>query len=371
MLKRNNSPKSFKLTLTVLTIISSLWLTSAFFYSHVDKARAAVKNAGVLEISYPGPGPLFAIDNATPGMNEPRTVTVKNNGSKAHSLSIATQGSLGALAAETIIETRNTSDNSLIWSKKLTEIAAFSDSTIIVPSIGHGATKQIDIIAILPTSLDNSYQNTSTLVFDFIVGNESSDENEEDENTDDGGGGGTTDVIERITNDGDTDGETTDSTNNDTDGDADSGGENSTDTEPELTAAVGGGTEGPILRAGRGAVVGQELADDPVDTIKIADFPQGEVLGIGADNGEVLGVSCAINPWWWILLLILAVVLLIYGFFVRHRDRLWKYVPPIIASLVTYLVYLIINKDCCTSSIWCKYFWLIDLSRCSKLRKKN
>lgn len=336
-----------------MMLVGWIGLTALIFYESADKAQAAVKNAGVLEISYPGSGPLFAIDNAAPGMNEPRTVTIKNNGSKAHSLAIATQGSLGSLASETIIETRNTTDNSLIWSKKLNAIAAFPNSTQILSSIDPGATAQIDIIAILPTSLDNNYQNTSTLVFDFIVGNEDTDENEGGENTDGGGGGTTEDTDETTNDDGGIDDTATSGV------DSATGGE--TNAQPELPAGIGGGTEGLTLRTSRSAAVGQESADDPADIIKIADFPQDEVLGISVDNGEVKGVSCATNPWWWILLLILAVVLVIYGFFVRYGDRLWKYVPPIIAALITYLIYLIINKDCCTESIWCKYFWLIDL----------
>lgn len=346
-----------KRSLAIMMLVGWIGLTSVIFYEFADKAQAAVKNAGVLEISYPGVGPLFSIDNAAPGMNEPRTVTIKNNGSKAHSLSIATQGSLGSLAAETIIETRNTTDNSLIWSKKLNAIAAFPNSTQILSSIDPGATAQIDIIAILPTSLDNNYQNTSTLIFDFIVGNEDTDENE-----DGGGGGGTTDGIDRTTNDG---GGTDGTANGDTDDTATSGVDSATGSEtnaqPELPAGIGGGAEGLTLRTSRGAAVGQEPVDDPADTIRIADFTQGEVLGVSANNGEVKSASCATNLWWWILLLILAVVLVIYGFFVRYGDRLWKYVPPIIAALAIYLIYLIINKDCCTESIWCKYFWLIDL----------
>lgn len=350
MLKIKKQPKWVtKRSLAIMMLAGWIGLTALIFYKYADKAQAVVKNAGVLEISYPGADPLFAIDNAAPGMNEPRTVTVKNNGSKAHSLSIATQGTLGSLAAETIIETRNTTDNSLIWSKKLNEIAAFSNSTLILSSIDPGGTAQIDIIAILPTSLDNNYQNTSTLVFDFIVGSENTDENEGGENTDDGGGGGgTTEGTDETTND---DGGTDDTT---------SATGDETNAQPGLPAGIGGGTEGLTLRTSQSAPVGQESVDDTADTIKVADFPQDEILGVSADNGEAKGVSCAVNPWWWILLLILAIVLVIYGFFIRHGDRLWKYVPPIIAALVIYLIYLIINKDCCTESIWCKYFWLID-----------
>lgn len=307
-----------------IIFISIVWLSVlAIFPFQKNTVFAVTKTYGVLEISYPGSGPLFSIQNAAPGMNEPRTITVKNYGSIAHSLSIATQGTLGSLAPVTEIEVRHTSDNSLIWSKKLNEIAVIPSSTLILPSIRPNETKQIDIIAILPTSLGNEYQEKSSLVFDFIVGTE-----DEDNNTD----GGMNSEIN-----------------------------NNEDNNPvsEQTPATTSTSEisGNNIRS--------SLTSDnkPTSDIKLKN-PKDKLFGIPINNDEVKGASarCFSNIWWWILLVILAVFLLIFGFIIRKEKKVvWRYLPAVLAGLLIYIIFLLLNRDCCTSFWWCKYFWLIDL----------
>lgn len=303
--------------------------------SRANLVLAASEQNGVLEITYPGNSSLFTIDNAYPGMNAPRTVTITNHGQLSHSLSIATKGQLGKLAPVTYIKILRHSDQSLIWQKKLSQINPYPKFTTVIPSIKAGQIRKIDVIAILPEWLGNEYQGKTTLVFDFIAGNEvetTPDDNEDNNSNDDGADSGST---------------ITESTSQDSD-------------SPQTTAITANTT-----------ATQRQTSNQPQDTVrdesKLNDQKTLKSFDLPAtDEGQIKGAAastCVSNIWWWILLVILAVFLLIYGIIIRKEEKFfWRYIPPILAGVAIYIVFLLIDRSCCSSFWWCKFFWLIDLA---------
>lgn len=315
--KRKNYKISKKLAGNLLI---TFWLVIAVltFAKFTSDTLAATKYAGVLEISFAGSDPLFFENNIMPGFSQTKSLSVKNTGSKNHSFAIAATSPLGDLASQIDVTARDQGSASTIWTKKLNQIAASPSSTLIYPSISPGETKNLDISFSLPTSTGNSYQNKSTLVFDFIMGNESTDESE---------GGGTNGP-----------------------------------TTLGLAGETGGSVGGGLLTLSRGAIGGQATVEPPLIEEEIQlEPPTEEVKGVTSEDKEVKGKSsCESSIWWWILLLLFAIILLIYGFLIKNKkDAIWRYLPPVAVGLIIYLIYLLINRECCSNYFWCKYFLLI------------
>lgn len=101
--------------------------------------------------------------------------------------------------------------------------------------------------------------------------------------------------------------------------------------------------------------------------------PSGEILGTimpGEIKGEKAPLVCEVCIWWQILLgETIALLLYYYLILKKYSDKIKK--PLLVSSIipiVTYAVFLWLNKDCLTNylfiqsqSFFCRYFWLLDL----------
>lgn len=272
------------------------------------QANAASINAGVLSIDYAGaPGPLFSATNIAPGYSETKALTVKNNGKVPHSFSIAVSGTLGSLADVLIIEPKVL--GSVVWSKTISGIVKYPDSNVIVGSIAPGGTANVDITASLPSGTGNAYQGTTTLSFDFIVGNEI------------------------------------------------------TDSAEPVAGVAGGGVVQRTIRRIRNAVVGTGGETAPATVAPSNDTtPSGQVAGASTES-STKGEESNGKPvcyWWWILLIVLAAFLGFWGYLSRKREIIFAWVWPIFAAAVLYLVHWILH-DYYTPSKWCPYFIWYEL----------
>lgn len=271
------------------------------------RTNAAELNAGVLKITYNGSGPLFAETNIAPGYEMVKTVTVTNTGTLPHSFSIAVSGALGPLADVLQIEPRIVGTTTPYWNKTISQIAKYPDSNVILGSIAPGGTALVDIAAILPDSVGNNYQGTSTFAFDFVVGNESTDQPEPY-------------------------------------------------YSPIVVPTFGprGGTQTSNI-FGRG-----ELAQ--VSEIPTVEQPAetGQVLGQAETRGEETTnkIWCY---WWWVLLIILAVFLTVFGLLTYRKEIIFAWIWPVLVGVLVYIIHLILHRYY-TPVKWCDYFIWIDLS---------
>ncbi len=292
---------NIKLLFVFIQIIGFIGL-----FQHVHIARAEALNvSGVLEIDYTGsPGPLFNASNLAPGYTETKSLSVKNNGSLPHSFSIAVSGDLGVLADVLIIEPKVSGN--VVWSKTISQIAKNPESNVIIGSIVAGESIFVDITARLPETIGNEYQGKSTLAFNFIVGNESTDESEfsNEESSDRQG------VIQRTINSVRTALQASDT---------DSNKENENQDK--------------------------QMQDD------------GTVSGV-SKVGESLGEQTENKPvcfWWWLLIIVLIIFLVIYGYYIRKNRTIFAWVWPIFSGGVLYAVHWIMHSYY-TPSRWCHYF---------------
>ena len=273
--------------------------------------RAQNVTAGVLSIEYEGTGPLFSETNLYPGYEKVRTITVTNNGKVAHSFSIAVDGQLGKLAEVLQIEPRNFETKVPFWNKTINNIAKDPNSAIIVGSIAPGETRKVDMAAILPITVGNDYQDTSTFSFDFVVGNESTDQEEP------------------------------------------------TDISLDLNNLVTINAQNNAEKETRG---NQEIAQNPdTNAGEVANEAEEKVAGTETENK---------NPcfWWWALPLFLALFLTIYGYSAKSRN--WFYAFwPIFAGAIVLNIHWILHQyfepvKGCDYTLWITlgelvvyYFW--------------
>lgn len=315
-------------------VVIGLWLSVLVvaLINSSQLSQAAVKNVSSLEISFPGSDPLFSENNIAPGFSQSKVLTVKNQGSKSRSFSIAIKDGLGVLADELRIEAKDLGSSTIIWDYKLAAIAKYPNSTNIYPSILPGEMKELALRAYLPTSVRNQYQAKSTLLFDLIVGNESTDEDREDEN----GQEGTLQIESRS--------------------------EESSEEEQEL---VVNNTSSQGSRLALSPTTG-ETQEPKTESLTVTEKPENQLPKITKESpavGEVKGVAaCIDNFWWWLLLLILAVILTAYGLIVRLKPAVIRYIPPTITCLIFLAIYYLLNRSCCSNSFFCKYFVLIELA---------
>lgn len=280
------------------------------FFAGAATVSARTLEAGKLRIEYAGEGALFNETNIAPGFEVVKTVTVTNTGNVPHSFSIAVSGQLGKLAEVLQIEPRNFETGAPIWNKTINNIAKAPDSNVIFGSIAPGQTRQVNIAAILPLSVGNEYQDTSTFLFDFVVGNESTDPSE---------------LVSQSLN---------------------------------ISSFISANPRIPSALRGNSSTSGSIVSSDDTGVVAGANNNSSSVN----NQGEVGGVSTEsknICPWWWILLIVLAALLTLYGILFRRRKSWFFLFWPVFFGAVIYDIHLIL-QGYYQPSKWCGW-WFIGI----------
>lgn len=136
-----------------------------------------------------------------------------------------------------------------------------------------------------------------------------------------------------------------------------------------VNGCMPGDPAGPVTVTGIGG--GQEVLGVAVSP---TPAPKKEVLG--KSTNEEVKVSACGQCIWWPIILGEIIVLILYLYFVFNkgigkkyikRKLVWGLVIPILA----YIIFILINKGCLGQGVWwfvvdsasifCKWFWLIDL----------
>ncbi len=294
-----------KICVLAISFFSILFLPLA-------NVEAGEISAGVLKIEYASaPGPLFNPTNISPGYVETKTLTVKNTGSVPHSFSIAVSGDLGILADAITIEPRVL--GKVVWNKTISQIAKHPESNSIISSIAPGGTVTIEITATLPESVGNEYQGTSTLAFNFLVGNE--DDNDQKEP-------GTQDQ-----------------------------------DDPNIVQRVVNRVRGVFQRNDN-----QPAANGVTSNDATQGSDNGTVSGVSSED-ESLGEQTSNKPvcfWWWLLSIIFVIFLVVYGYFVRKIKTIFAWLWPIFVGGVLYAIHWILHSYYIPSK-WCVYFIFIEI----------
>ncbi len=268
---------------------------------------AANFSVGQLSISFPG-STLFSATNIAPGYSETKTLTATNNGKVAHSLAIAVDGSLGPLANALHVEpvVHSGGYHIAVWDKTLANIAKYPESTVVVGSIQPGETLNVDFVAFLPLSTGNSYEGTSTIMFNFLMGSETTDPSE---------------PVEIPSN---------------------------VDIETDST--------GGSVNSGQAITSGQPGSGQITEVTSQTNIPNTiEEVQTGSTEGAATSDS-NLCYWWWVLLIILAVFLIVYGVVNYSVNRiLLGWLWPIFAAAILYFVHWILH-DYYTPVKWCPYF---------------
>ncbi|OQB06336.1 MAG: hypothetical protein BWY19_00330 [bacterium ADurb.Bin212] len=303
---------AFKSNYLIITAFASLVLGLSLALFSSTSLHAETKHAGVLSINYAGSGPLFSANNISPGFSENKSLTVTNNGAKPHSFSIAVKGSLGELADVIYLEPRVL--GSAVWKRSIKEIANYPESNIIVGSIAPGGSVLVDIEASMPESVGNEYQGTSTLAFDFVMGNESTDEKEDTD-------GGETGII---------------------------------DNEAANTVAgVFQRQEAPVADGDEAEAIDQQSQN----------MEQGEVAGVKSE-GEAQGAknnTKSVCFWWWLLSIVLAMFLVLWAYINKKSAIIFGWFWPVFAAVILYFLHWGLH-DFYQPSKYCDYFILIEVA---------
>ncbi len=294
----------YKIVLIVFISFLSIFLLS------VPKVLAGTIKAGVLDIEYSdAPAPLFNATNLYPGYTETKSLTVKNNGALPHSFSVAVSGDLGTLANVLIIEP--TVLGNVVWSKTISQIAKHPESNVIIGLIAPGGSASVDITATLPETVGNEYQDKSTLAFNFIVGNESTDQKESSDQDQ----SNQQNVVQRTINRIRTAFRGNDTVNNFED--------NNQNDQIQNNGTVSGAST------------------------------EGESLGEQTDNKPI----CF---WWWLFSIVLALFLIVYGYFIRKSEIVFAWIWPIYTGSILYAVHWILHQYYIPSR-WCPYFVIFEI----------
>ncbi|PIT97362.1 hypothetical protein COT77_01965 [Candidatus Berkelbacteria bacterium CG10_big_fil_rev_8_21_14_0_10_41_12] len=161
-MKKLFQPKNVLISLVAVCAVFS-------FINFALKTKAASIDAGPLNISYAGTGPIFNETNFAPGDSVTKMLTVTNNGTVAHSFAIAASNVSGSLADYIRIEPEV--DGATVWSSTLTELANLpSGSKTVIGSIVPGESKDVKLVAILDKNMTNN--QGATVSFDFVTGDE-------------------------------------------------------------------------------------------------------------------------------------------------------------------------------------------------------
>ncbi len=169
---RRTSTRKIGLWVMILSLLAGFAGFGIFSY----KIYAANLTAGPLSISFSG-DQLFNETNMYPGKTVVKDLIITNNGTLSHSFSIAANSVSGALASVLQIEPRD--GGVPIWNETLANLASLPNgSKVVLSSINAGETKNLQIAAIFPAISGNEYQGQTTVSFDFVFGNESTDQPE-------------------------------------------------------------------------------------------------------------------------------------------------------------------------------------------------
>jgi heme/copper-type cytochrome/quinol oxidase subunit 4 len=301
--------------LSIKNFYTGVLILLCLFFANISTVSAQILNVGNLDIEYEGTGALFNATNIYPGYSEIKTISVKNTGRVAHSFSIAVTGELGGLANVLQIEPRNFETGAPIWNKTISNIAKAPSSDVILGSIAPNETRKVSIVAILPESVGNEYQDSTTFAFDFVVGNESTDQKEPSESS------GSASVI------------TT-----------------SIDIKNVFTLGPAPISSNEVVKT---------------DTPEVATSSQTDIVELASANneGKTEGATIDNKPvcfWWWVLLALLAVVLIIYGVIVRNCKNWFFLFWPVFFGATTYVVHWIFH-DYYNPSKWCNWWFIVIL----------
>jgi len=191
-----------------------------------------------------------------------------------------------------------------IWSQTLSQLASLpTGSKVVIPSIASGATKDIQIAAILPASAGNSIQGQSTLNFGFTLGNESTDQ-----------------------------------------------------AEPSgLTSRPNNSLGGSILNA--------ITYNPPVATTTPSETPgtTGQVAGASTVAGATT-VAKELCFWWLVALVILIIFLILYHRYQKKEGKVavwWLW--PILFSGVLFVAHYFVDRSY-QQTIFCHWFWTIEIA---------
>lgn len=296
----------------LLKILLSLSLLVGIlgFNVFVSRSFAAALEVGVLSIDYQGaPGPLFSVSKIAPGYSESKSVKVTNNGQKPHSFSIAVNGSLGSLANVIRLKPVISGQTSAVWDNTIREIAETSgQSKIIVGSIAPKSSVTVDINAYLPLDVSNEYQGTSTLSFNFVMGNESTDQIEDN-------------------------GEN---------------GQDSSSTNVNIAT-----TDQPSNNVQTESITQQQENQDQ-DPAVLGEADSNKTQG--ADDQS--GIICF---WWWLLSIVLALFLVIWAYLNKKSAIIFGWFWPVFAAVILYFLHWGLH-DFYQPSKYCDYFILIEVA---------
>lgn len=277
----------------------------------VPKVHAATLTAGDLEISYRGDGSLFNETNIFPGYTEVKSISVKNTGRVNHSFSIAVSGRLGKLADVLRIEPRSFNTDDPIWNKTVSEIAKSPNSNIILGSIEPGRTRQVKIAAILPTDVGNEYQDSTTLSFNFVVGNESTDLNE-------------------------------------------------LAHQPIRDIIISSNINNIIVS---NTTIAPKDVVENIDVVKSVATDGGVSATVSDQEGKTEGATAESKKvcfWWWISPAVLAIFLIIYKGLIRGRRGWFFQFWPAFAGVFVCVIHWIIH-DYYIIATWCEYSFVLIL----------
>lgn len=297
--------------LSKILIFFSLLVGALGFSLFVSRSASASLEVGVLSIDYQGsPGPLFSVNKIAPGYSEVKSVVVTNNGQKPHSFSIAVTGSLGSLANVIRLRPVISGQTNAVWDKTIKDIADTPEkSKIIVGSIAPESSVTVDIHAYLPSEVGNEYQGTSTLSFNFLMGNESTDQTEDAGVLDQESISATRNIV--------------------------------ANRQPPASEQTGGITQqDETIQSQNPAVLGETDSDKTQ----------------GAEDES--GVICF---WWWVLSIILAVFLFIWGYVNNKREIIFSWFWPVFVAAAFYFLHWGLH-DFFQPSKYCKYFIIIEMA---------
>lgn len=289
----------------------SLLVGTLGFSLFISRNASASLEVGVLSIDYQGaPGPLFSVDKIAPGYSEIKSVMVTNNGLKPHSFSIAVTGSLGSLANVMRLRPVISGQTNPVWDKTIKEIADTpGQSKIIVGSIAPESSITVDIQAYLPSDVGNEYQGTSTLSFNFLMGNESTDQAE----------------------------------------DAGVSGQDAASAARNIVA-----TRQPSANEQTGEIAQQDETNQSQNPAVLGETDSDKTQGAKDESG-------AICFWWWVLSIVLAVFLFIWGYINNKREIIFSWFWPVFVAAVFYFLHWGLH-DFFQPSKYCKYFIIIEMA---------
>lgn len=302
MFKKLFSQKlGFKIALASVVV----GLIGLIFFSY--QIYAANINAGVLNISFDG-DQLFSETNLAPGDVVVKNLTVTNTGTLPHSFSIAVNGVSGALADVLQIEPR---DGALVfWNETLANLGSLPNgSKVIIPSIPAGESRTIQIAAILPASVGNSYQGESTSNFSFVMGNELTD-------------------------------------------------------QPEIAS-------NPSLPVTFGTNWLTSIADQEIVSRIAGDSMETNDQDVaGENNGKILDTSNEVAKgtattardlcfWWIVVLIILVAFLMIYHRYIKEERPVFWWLWPVAIAVVLFFVQIIFDSYY-KPTVFCRWFWILE-----------